>query len=138
GKVIAQLGQLQYEIGDISNMNEYRQVLEMIETFKHNYIPREKKRPPGVLMATEKTAYPVGGAEAWNSFLANNLLITPEARELGVDGAVHVDFIVNKDGNIHSPTIRNALGMGLDDEALRVVSLPSAPKWIPGENNGEK
>ena len=28
--------------------------------------------------------------------------------------------------------------MGLDDEALRVVSLPSAPKWIPGENNGEK
>ena len=139
GKVIAQLGQLQYEIGDISNMVEYRQVLEMIDTFKHNYyIPKEKKIQKGVSIEVEKMASPAGGMEAWNSFLANNLIITPEARELGADGAVHVDFIVDRDGNIHSPTIRKSLGMGLDDEALRVLSLPSAPKWIPGENNGEK
>lgn len=139
GKVVAQLGQLQYEIGDISDMKEYRQALEMIETFKHNYYrPKNKNTQEGVLTETDKVASPVGGMEAWNSFLANNLLITPEARELGVDGTVHVDVIVDKGGNIRSPRIRKSLGMGLDDEALRVLSLATTPKWVPAEDNGKK
>src|SRR5690606_26488869 len=36
GKITAQFGDLQYEIGEISNNEEYRQVLEMLRIFKSN------------------------------------------------------------------------------------------------------
>src|SRR5690606_31307231 len=36
GKITAQIGQLKYEIGDISNKDEYQNVLEMLDVFKDN------------------------------------------------------------------------------------------------------
>src|SRR5690606_911528 len=43
----------------------------------------------------------------------------------------------NKEGKLSSPVIRKSLGMGLDDEVIRILSLPSVPGWIPGEKEGE-
>src|SRR5690606_33326341 len=46
-------------------------------------------------------------------------------------------FIVDKNGKVKSPTILKSLGMGLDDEVLRILTLPDVPDWSPGENDGQ-
>src|SRR5690554_1681063 len=136
GKSIAQFGDLQYEIGEISDNDEYRKVLHMLRMFKENS-SFKKAYGEGVVMEPDKRPAPEGGMEAWNSFLAQNLKMPPQARELGVDDVVYAQFIVDKAGKISSPIILRALGMGLDDEVLRILTLSKAPKWTPAEKNGQ-
>src|SRR5690606_36409847 len=81
----------------------------------------------------DKMPLPEGGMDTWNRFLSQNLKMPAQARELGVEGAVYAQFIVDKTGTITSPTILKSLGMGLDDEVLRILNLPTAPNWAPGE-----
>lgn len=136
GKITAQFGDLQYEIGEISDNEEYRKVLEMLQIFKQNSSFR-KDYGVEVVTRAEKMPLPEGGMETWNRFLSQNLKMPEQARELGVNGVVYAQFIVDKQGKIGSPTILKSLGMGLDDEVLRILSLDSSPIWIPGENNGK-
>lgn len=137
GKIIAQLGNLQYEIGDISNPDEYRKVLEMVSVFKGNSSIQKNYHLSGLVTQADKMPEPVGGMEIWNKYLSQNLRFPPEARELGANGTVYAEFIVDKEGNILSPAIKKSLGMGLDDEVLRILALPSLPRWSPGENDGK-
>lgn len=137
GKIIAQFGNLQYEIGDISNQDEYRNVLEMVNVFKSNSSIQKKYQVTGLVPEPDKMPKPIGGTKILNKFLSQNLKFPPEARELGANGIVYAEFIVDKEGNIFAPAIKKSLGMGLDDEVLRILTLPSFPKWSPGENDGK-
>lgn len=135
GKLTAQFGNLQYEIGEISDNDEYRKVLEMLQFFKGK--TNFKKEYPGdVVTEADKMPVPKGGMDGWNRFLTSNLKMPLQARELGVDGVVYVQFVVDKEGNITSPTVLKSLGMGLDDEVLRILKLPAASTWTPAEKNG--
>lgn len=136
GKIIAQFGELQYEIGKISDTDEHRKVLEMLRMFRGNS-PLKKEQPKDVVVEADKMPVPEGGLEGWNTFLAQNLKMPAQARELGVDGVVYAQFVVDKNGKISSPSILRSLGMGLDDEVLRILNLPEASKWTPGEIDGE-
>ena len=52
-------------------------------------------------------------------------------------GVVIIQFIVEKDGSISSPTIARSFKAELDTLSLNLVS--NMPKWIPGEaDNGNK
>ena len=51
--------------------------------------------------------------------------------ELGAQGRVIVQFIVDKEGNIIQPKVVRGVDPYLDKEALRIVGL--MPKWKPGE-----
>ena len=136
GKITAQFGDLQYEIGEISNNEEYRQVLEMLRIFKSNS-SFKKTYEEELVAKPDKMPLPEGGMETWNKFLSQNLKMPAQARELGVEGVVYAQFIVGKEGKITSPTILKSLGMGLDDEVLRILNLSTVPKWAPGEKAGE-
>lgn len=136
GKIIAQFGELQYEIGQISDNDEYRKVLEMLRMFRGNF-PFKKEQPKDVVVDADQMPVPEGGMEGWNSFLAQHLKMPPQARELGVDGVVYAQFVIDKKGKVTSPTILRSLGMGLDDEVLRILNLPEASKWTPGEKDGQ-
>lgn len=76
--------------------------------------------------------YP-GGIRELMSFIARNIQYPKEIAqgEVGAQGRVIVQFIVNKDGNIINPKIVRGVDPYLDKEALRVVNL--MPKWKPGE-----
>jgi len=52
------------------------------------------------------------------------------AREAGIEGTVHVSFVVWNDGSIRNTSILRGIGGGCDEEAIRVVNL--MPKWKPG------
>ncbi|MCQ2244081.1 MAG: energy transducer TonB, partial [Bacteroidaceae bacterium] len=70
-----------------------------------------------------------------NQWLASNLKYPPVAAENGIEGRVIVQFVVGKDGSIHSAQVVRGVDSSLDKEALRVVN--SMPKWVPGKQNGQ-
>ena len=76
---------------------------------------------------------PQGGFEKFYKYVANNYR-TPE--EEGLKGKVFVTFVVEKDGSLTDIKVVRDIGYGTGKEAIRV--LKSAPKWIPGEQNGKK
>lgn len=53
----------------------------------------------------------------------------------GVQGEVEVTFIIDKEGNVQSPTVTRSVDPSLDREALRLIK--SMPKWNPGKQNGQ-
>ena len=54
---------------------------------------------------------------------------------VGIDGKVYVQFTINKDGSISDIQILRGLGMGCDNEALRVLqTIPK--KFTPAKNRG--
>jgi len=76
-----------------------------------------------------------GGLKALHKFIAANVRYPEPAHEMGKEGTVHVQFVVDTDGNISQITLLNHAGFGLDEEALRVIGL--LPKFkSPGMSKG--
>jgi protein TonB len=71
-----------------------------------------------------------GGTEALYKFLNDNLKYPVLAKEMRVSGMVIVQFVVERDGSITDIVVARSIGVGLDEEAVRVIKL--MPKWIPG------
>jgi len=63
-------------------------------------------------------------------FLFSNLKQPQAAKDANVVGTVVASFTVAADGSITSPTVKEGLGHGCDEEVLRLINL--MPKWIPG------
>ena len=57
-----------------------------------------------------------------------------QAKSLGVQGVVYVQFIVNEEGKVEKPIIIKKLGAGCDEEALRVLKKV---KFTPGYDKGK-
>lgn len=55
------------------------------------------------------------------------------ARRAGIEGRVHIQFIVNEQGEVENPVVVRGIGGGADEEALRVVSQA---KFTPGMQRG--
>jgi periplasmic protein TonB len=93
-------------------------------TKKYNLITRID-RPP---------MYP-GGERARMVFLQKNITYPAFAQKNNIEGPVCVTFIVEPDSNITHVQILQGIGLGCDEEAMRVVRV--MPKWIPGIKNGQ-
>ncbi|QDH80668.1 TonB family protein [Echinicola soli] len=137
GKVTAQLGNLQYEIGNISDDEEYADVLEMINIFKHHSRFTKNYNTPDLHTTADIMPEAKGGMDEWNKFLSKNLRYPTEARKIGMTGDIYIEFVVSKEGKVLHPTLKRSLGMGLDDEILRIFSLESMPEWNPGIIDGK-
>lgn len=77
-----------------------------------------------------------GGDMARIKFLSENIVYPKDAKDAGIQGPVHLTFVVEKDGSITNVNILRGIGGGCDEEATRVVS--SMPKWEPGRQNGKE
>ncbi len=77
-----------------------------------------------------------GGPDGWRRYLERTLQYPETAQENGIQGAVRVQFIVDKEGNISEVQALNDPGEGLANEAVRIIK--KGPKWIPAEQNGRK
>lgn len=83
---------------------------------------------------TEMPRFP-GGYDSYRIFLSNNIIYPKLALQNGISGTVIVSFIVSKEGVICNPKIERSLGIELDNETLRIISL--MPNWIPGKKDGQ-
>jgi protein TonB len=94
--------------------------------------PPEKPEEP-LTFVEQQPGYP-DGDEALYAFIQKNIHYPAQAMEFNIQGKVYVQFVVEKDGKITSPTIKKDIGGGCGDEAIRVVKM--LPNWKPGKQNG--
>jgi protein TonB len=88
-----------------------------------------------IFTIVEESASPVGGMPAFYEYLVENMKYPPQARRLGVEGKVLMQFVVDKNGNISDVKVMKGIGAGCDEEAIRVMQ--KAPAWSPGKQRGK-
>jgi protein TonB len=74
-----------------------------------------------------------GGMDAFHQFMDKNYNC-PKVKKL--NGKVYVTFVIEKDGSLSAIKVLRDIGYGTGKEVIRVLEL--SPKWIPGEQNGQK
>lgn len=76
------------------------------------------------------------GEQGLGKFISHNIRYPREALQKGIEGRILCSFIVAADGSVSNIEVVEGLDSLLNNEAIRVLGL--MPKWIPGENEGEK
>jgi TonB family protein len=82
----------------------------------------------------EQTAQFIGGEEALNNWIEENITYPMLADVNDIEGKVVVTFDVNSDGSISNVQVKNSINSILGSEV--VSKLESMPKWIPAKQNG--
>lgn len=94
-----------------------------------------KEEVEEIFTIVEESAAPKGGMAAFYKYVGDKMKYPPQARRMGIDGKVFVEFVINKDGSITDVKAVKGIGAGCDEEAVRVVQ--SAPAWTPGKQRGK-
>lgn len=90
---------------------------------------QEEEDKEQVFVIVEQKPELIGGLDSLQS-----LIKYPEmARKAGIEGRVHLQFIINKKGEVENPTVIRGIGGGCDKEALRVIKKA---KFKPGRQRG--
>ena len=76
-----------------------------------------------------------GGMRKVGEYFQKNLHYPEAARNAKLEGRVFVTFIVTDKGDIRDVHTLKRLGLGTDEEAVRLIQ--SMPNWIPGKQNGQ-
>jgi periplasmic protein TonB len=95
----------------------------------------EKENVDEIFSVVEESANPKGGYPAFYKFVGEKIKYPSQARRMGIEGKVFVEFVVNRDGSIVDVKAIKGIGAGCDEEAVRIVQ--SAPAWTPGKQRGK-
>lgn len=87
-----------------------------------------------IFTIVEEQPEPKGGMAAFYEYVSKNLKYPAQARRMGIEGRVFVEFVIEKDGSITDVKAIKGIGAGCDEEAVRVIE--EAPKWKPGKQRG--
>lgn len=68
-----------------------------------------------------------GGEKALASYISKNLKYPQPSINNGIEGVVHVRFLVKTDGSINNPSVVRLVDPDLEAEALRLVT--GMPAW---------
>ena len=98
--------------------------------------PKDVPPPPEIIDFPDKEAGFPGGAAAMARWIQENVVYPETAREMGDQGRVYVQFVVEPDGSITNVEIIRKVSADLDREAKRVVQR--MPRWEPGESKAKK
>ncbi len=93
-----------------------------------------KEEVVDTFLIVEQMPEPQGGMKAFFDYIGKNIKYPKQARRVGIEGQVVVQFVIDKDGNLRNFKIIKGIGGGCDEEALRVMR--SAPAWKPGKQRG--
>jgi periplasmic protein TonB len=96
-------------------------------------VVEQEEKPTPFTVVEEMPGYPGGDAEMYK-FITTTIKYPEEAKELGIQGKVFVNFVVEADGSISDVRLIRGIGGGCDEEAIRVVR--AMPKWVPGKQRG--
>ena len=93
-------------------------------------VEEEDSDPIPFFMMENKPEFP-GGERALLKYLASSVEYPVIAAENGIQGTVHLSFVISKTGKVENVQIVRGVDASIDREALRVVS--SMPNWKPGK-----
>lgn len=96
--------------------------------------PVEEEVAEEIFTIVEDQPAPKGGMAAFYEYVGKKLKYPAQARRMGIEGKVFVEFVVDKDGTITDVKAIKGIGAGCDEEAIRVIQ--ASPKWNPGKQRG--
>ncbi len=76
-----------------------------------------------------------GGRDAIYQYIQKKFKYPSQAKRMGIEGRVSVQFVVDKSGNITEVQAVRGIGAGCDEEAVRIIK--SMPKWKAGKHRGK-
>lgn len=88
-----------------------------------------------VYTIVEQPAEFPGGFAAMMKWVSQNMKYPSQARRMGTEGNVFVQFVIDQQGQISEAKVVKGIGAGCDEEAVRVIS--KMPAWKPGKQNGK-
>ncbi len=94
-----------------------------------------KEETDFVFTVVEESATPKGGMQAFYKYVGEKIKYPAQARRMGIEGRVFVEFVINKDGSLSDVKAIKGIGAGCDEEAVRIVQ--SSPSWNPGKQRGK-
>ena len=107
---------------------------EVVEEIVDNEESEEEEVVDQIFEIVEDAALPIGGYQTFYKFVKKNMKYPRQAKRMGIEGKVYVQFVVDKDGSITNIKVIRGIGAGADEEAARVLSI--VPKWKPGKQRG--
>jgi len=105
----------------------------VIEDIVFEEAPEEEVVEEVFTIVEDQPEFP-GGMAAFYKYVGDNMDYPSQARRMGIEGRVYVQFVVDKVGNVTEVTAVKGIGAGCDEEAERV--LREAPKFKPGKQRG--
>lgn len=81
--------------------------------------------------ASEMPSFLGGDLNTFRKWVSDRLRYPVSAQEVGIEGKVVVQFIVEKDGSISNVTVARTPDKVLSDEVVRILAM--SPKWEPGK-----
>jgi protein TonB len=94
-----------------------------------------KEEVEEIFTIVEEPAAPKGGMPAFYKYVGEKIKYPAQARRMGIEGRVFVEFVIGKDGSISEVRAVKGIGAGCDEEAVRIIQ--SAPNWTPGKQRGK-
>jgi periplasmic protein TonB len=95
----------------------------------------EREDTDEIFIVVEQNALPRGGMEGFYKYVNSQLKYPAQARRMGIEGKVFIEFVVDKTGAITDVKAIKGIGAGCDEEAIRVVK--NSPSWAPGKQRGK-
>ncbi|MCG8701400.1 MAG: energy transducer TonB [Bacteroidales bacterium] len=75
-----------------------------------------------------------GDISAFHKHVQSQVVYPQQALEMGIEGTVHVNFIIDKKGNLTNINLTRKVDPLLDNEVMRI--LKKSPKWKAGKQRG--
>ncbi len=88
-----------------------------------------------IFTIVEESAAPKGGMQGFYKYVKDKIKYPPQARRMGIEGRVFVEFVIGKDGALSEVRAIKGIGAGCDEEAVRIVQ--GSPPWSPGKQRGK-
>ncbi|MEA3316840.1 MAG: energy transducer TonB [Bacteroidota bacterium] len=79
----------------------------------------------------------IGKNKSFKKFILANIKYPNKAKQLGIEGTVYIEFIINIDGSVSDIKILRGISPDLNKEAIRLIKLTNK-MWLPGEQRGKK
>lgn len=89
----------------------------------------------GAYDMVEEQPVPKNGMTGFYGWVKQNLKYPRQARRLGIEGRVFVQFVLNKSGQVTEVKAIKGIGGGCDKAAVDLIK--KAANWTPGKINGE-
>ncbi len=107
-----------------------------------DFDPDEYKAPekvvvePKIFTVVEEMPEFKGGLKSLYKFLGENIKYPAREKDAGIQGVVHLRFVVGKKGEIRDVEVLRGVNEAINNEAIRV--LKAMPNWKPGKQRGKK
>jgi len=105
----------------------------VIEDIVFEEAPEEEVVEEVFTIVEDQPEFP-GGMAAFYKYVGDNMNYPSQAKRMGIEGRVYVQFVVDKDGTVTEVKAVKGIGAGCDEEAERV--LRESPKFKPGKQRG--